>query len=298
VTGVRIETILNEVADFISNVAPAGEIVYVTMSQYWDDNTPNNSFTKDELQQLTLLVWSCFDAEQLFGPLNAGPTDLLGCTYSQIIGSYGSNRSMVILVMEPPILDQDKIWPFSGSGSPQFSGGWSNIDDFLQLIADQQSKSIQAKSNSLPFQLVLTLTPQDDTVYKILEEDLTQAIGILALEVLPIPLYGVALCVALELVATGLLIAGANPPYSSLQDLSSKLFSSAPTVSAVYQEYFFGTQYAVPSIIEMDFYEDHRMDTQTGRNVAQVVELSKAITRANLAREALSVEALSVMERP
>jgi hypothetical protein len=38
----------------------------------------------------------------------------------------------------------------------------------------------------------------------------------------------------------------------------------------------------------MDFYEDHRMDTQVGHNVAQVVELAKAITRANAAREALS----------
>ena len=39
----------------------------------------------------------------------------------------------------------------------------------------------------------------------------------------------------------------------------------------------------------MDFYDDHRMDTQAGHNVAQVVELSKAITRANVVREALSV---------
>jgi hypothetical protein len=40
----------------------------------------------------------------------------------------------------------------------------------------------------------------------------------------------------------------------------------------------------------MDFYEDHRMDTQAGHNVAQVVELSKVFTRANAVREALSVK--------
>jgi hypothetical protein len=35
----------------------------------------------------------------------------------------------------------------------------------------------------------------------------------------------------------------------------------------------------------MDFYEDHRMDDTAGRNLAQVVELSKAITQANAPRD-------------
>ena len=43
---------------------------------------------------------------------------------------------------------------------------------------------------------------------------------------------------------------------------------------------FPGTEYAAPSIIWMDFYEDH-METQAGRNVAQIVELAKAITQNN-----------------
>ena len=157
------------------------------------------------------------------------------------------------------------------------------------MIPDQQSKSMQAKSDSLPFALALTLTPQTDTVYKILEGDLAKAIAILGAEALPVPFYGTYLAIALEIAAAVLAGVGANPPYSSLQELSSKIFSSAPTVSAVYQDYFFGMQYAVPSIIWMDFYEDHRMDTQTGQNVAQVVELSKVMTRANAVREVLSV---------
>ena len=148
---------------------------------------------------------------------------------------------------------------------------------------------MQAKSNSLPFALSLTLTPQDDAVYKLLEGDLAKAIAILGAEALAVPFIGPELAIALEITAAGFAIAGENPPYSSLEDLSSKIFSSAPTVSAVYQDYFFGTKYATPSLIWMDFYDDHRMDTQAGHNVAQVVELSKAITRANVVREALSV---------
>jgi hypothetical protein len=293
VTGVRIETILNEVAYFISVVAPAGEIVYLEMSHYWDDNTPDNSFTNAQLGQLSALVWECSDTLQIFGPEDAGPTDLLGCTYSSIIGSGGSNGSKVVLVMQPPVIgpvDQAKIWPLSGTDSPNFSGGYADTDDFSQMIADQQSKSTQAKSDSLPFALSLTLTPLDGPVIKLIEGALAKAIGILAAEALAIPFVGLEISIALGLVAAGFAIAGANPPYSSLRDLSSKIFSSAaPTVSAVYQTYFFGTQYATPSIIWMDFYEDHRMDTPAGHNVAQVVELSKVFTRANAVRETLSV---------
>jgi hypothetical protein len=157
------------------------------------------------------------------------------------------------------------------------------------MISDQQIKSMQAKSNSLSFALSLTLTPTTDAATKLIEGDLAKAIGILAAEALAIPFVGLEISIAVGLVAAGFAIAGANPPYSSLQDLSSKIFSSAPTVSALYQDYFAGLGYATPSIISMDFYEDHRMDTQAGHNVAQLVELSKAITRANAVREALSV---------
>jgi len=172
------------------------------------------------------------------------------------------------------------------------------------MISDQQNKSIQAKSNSLPFALSLTLTPTTDAATQLIENNLSEAITGLAGEVI---LAGSAICAllcaipggifllgvieaALLLIAAFLLIGASGYPYSSLQELSSKIFSSAaPTVSAVYQDYFFGTQYATPSLIWMDFYEDHRMDTQAGRNVAQLVELSKALTRANAVREALSV---------
>ena len=290
VTGVKIATILDEVRYFISVVAPAGEIIYITMSEYWDDDTPDNGFTDAQIADLSDLVWGFFYPGQLFGPRDAPigprdtPTDLLNCTYCSIVGG---NKSRVVLVMQQ--LDADKIWPLSGVGSPQFWGGYKDTDEFSQMIPDQQSKSMQAKSNSLPFQLALTLTPLDAAVYKILEGDLAKAIGILAAEAFPVPFYGPELSIALGIVAAGLAIAGANPPYSSLQELSSKIFiSAAPTVSAVYQNYFVGTQYAVPSIIWMDFYEDHRMDTQAGHNVAQVVELSKVITRANAVRGTVS----------
>jgi hypothetical protein len=98
-TGVRIETILDEVAYFISVVAPAGEIIYITMAQYWDDNTGDHGFTGAQMEQLAALVWKCFDKSQAFGPSDGG--ELLGCTYSNIIASGGSNRSKVILVMQP-----------------------------------------------------------------------------------------------------------------------------------------------------------------------------------------------------
>jgi hypothetical protein len=106
-------------------------------------------------------------------------------------------------------------------------------------------------------------------------------VGLGVLTLIEVAILGVALYFRIE---------GTAAPYSSLEDLSSKVFSSAaPTVSAVYQNYFFGLQYATPSVIWMDFYDNHRMDTQAGHNVAQVVELSKAITRANATREALSL---------
>ena len=104
--------------------------------------------------------------------------------------------------------------------------------------------------------------------------------GLGVLTLIEVAILGVALYFRIE---------GTAAPYSSLEDLSSTVFNSAPTVSAVYQNYFFGLQYATPSVIWMDFYDNHRMDTQAGHNVAQVVELSKAITRANATREALSL---------
>ena len=71
---------------------------------------------------------------------------------------------------------------------------------------------------------------------------------------------------------------GWSVPYTSLQQLSSRIFDSAsPNLSALYHNYFQGKEYAAPSIIWMDFYEDH-METQAGRNVAQLVELAKTIT--------------------
>jgi hypothetical protein len=302
--GVRIETILDEVAYFISVVAPAGEIVYVTLSQYWDDNTPDNGFTQDQLNQLTALIWKCFpDESQVFGPFDAGippirpippiTPDLLSCTYSQIVKSGGSNRSKVVLVMQPPVTDPLKIWPQLGEGSPQFSGSYADSDDWSKMIADQQSKSIQAKSDGLPFVLMLIVTPQSVVAQQLIEGDLAKPIGILAGEVFAFFFFinivlGGTICAVLLALAYTLAFGNLAAAYSSLQELSSEIFSSAPTVSAVYQDYFFGLQYAVPSIIWMDFYEDHRMDTPAGHNVAQVVELSKALTRANAVREALS----------
>jgi hypothetical protein len=311
VTGVRIETILDEVAYFISAAAPAGEIIYITMAAYLDDNTPNHGFTQDQVEQLWFLIQECIDVSQIFGPQEAGPTDLLDCNYSRItypsvVG--GNIRSKVVLVMQPPVPDAANafIWPLSGPGSPQFSGGYKDTDDFSQMIPDQQSKSIQAKSNSLPFQLALTLTPTTDATRKLVEGGLAAAIVVLDGELWLSPVLellwdlpgGPEAFLLIEATLLGIAAyleaQGASAPYSSLQELSSKIFSSAaPTVSAVYQNYFFGIQYATPSLMWMDFYEDHRMDTQAGHNLAQVVELSKAITRANAVREALSV-----MENP
>jgi len=275
------------------------------MSDYWDDDTADNGFTTDELTNLYALIWKCFpDEAQVFGPVDAGippirPTppitpDLLSCTYSQIVGSGGSNRSKVVLVMQPPVIDQPKIWPQSGEGSPQFWGSYADSDDCSKMIADQQSKSIQAKSNGLPFILTLIVTPQNVEVQRLIEGELAKAIGILAGEVFAFFFFinvvlGSTICAVLLALAWTLAGGGWSAAYSSLQELSSKIFSSASTVSAVYQDYFFGLQYAVPSIIWMDFYEDHRIDTPAGHNVAQVVELSKVLTRANVVREGLSV---------
>jgi hypothetical protein len=187
--GVRIETILDEIAYFISDVAPDGEIVYIKMSGYWDDKTPGNGFTIDQLQQLSDLVSSYFKDEQLFGPVNAGSSDLLDCTYSQIIASSGSNRSMVILLMDD-ILDRpsqmvSKGWPLSGTN---IVDQWADTDDVSQMIADKQSSSIQANSESRPFALSLTLTPQNDTVIKVLEGSLPDALVVLAGDILATPI--------------------------------------------------------------------------------------------------------------
>jgi hypothetical protein len=239
-TGVRIETILDEVAHFISVVAPAGEIVYLTMSEYWDDNTSDNGFTGAQMKQLSALVWKCFDESQAFGPSDG---EILGSTYSYIIASGGSNASKVILVMQSLngfLPDYTKIWPLSGPGSLIFSGSYADTDDFSQMISEQQSKSMQAKSNLLPFALSLTLTPTTAAVTKLIEGALAKAIGILAGEAAAVALINpifFAIPIALGIVAAGFAIPGANPPYSSLQELSSKIFSSAPTVSAVYQDY-------------------------------------------------------------
>jgi hypothetical protein len=107
VAGVRIETILNEIAYFISAVAPVGDIVYVTMNEYWDDTSIGNGFSDGQLTDLCALVWKYFDYGQLFGPQDVGwgPTDLLDCTYSSIVGPGGSNQSVMVLAMQPPVMD-------------------------------------------------------------------------------------------------------------------------------------------------------------------------------------------------
>ena len=110
--GVPIAPILSAVAYFITDVAPAGEIIVLSMSNYWDDNTPNNQFTNDQLNQLSELVWGCFpDKSKLFGP-GDGPGDGSDppYSYSMITGSDGGRCSKVLLTMfNPPQTDQSKI---------------------------------------------------------------------------------------------------------------------------------------------------------------------------------------------
>jgi hypothetical protein len=284
--GVPIAPILSAVAHFITDVAPVGEIIVLSMSNYWDDNTPNHDFNNDQLNQLSELVWGCFpDKSKLFGP-GDGPGDGSDppYSYSMITGSDGGRCSKVILIMvNPPQTDQSKIWsttsPFGKS-----SGSYANTEDRSQMISDQQGKSKSAKHDSLAFSLILTLTPTStDTITKLIEKSLYPAVLILAAWV---PIAAVLIpggIIVWPAIVTALLVLAAvwggwAVPYTSLQQLSSQIFDSASsTVSALYHHYFQGTEYAAPSIIWMDFYEDH-METQAGRNVAQIVELAKAIT--------------------
>ncbi len=283
--GVPIAPILSAVAHFITDVAPAGEIIYLQMINYWDDNTPNHGFNDDQLSQLSDLIWSYFpDKSKLFGP-GDGPdngSDLPNYSYSTITGSNGGKCSKVMLIMDSPLqTDQSKIWS-TAQFSAKFSGSYANTEDRSQMISDQQRKSVLAKANSLAFDLTLILTPTNtDPITKLIEKSLYPAVLVLdgwvaLVSFVPINPVGDAIVTALLVLAS--VWGGWAVPYTSLRDLSSQIFSSAsPTVSALYQGYFQGAEYAAPSIIWMDFYEDH-METQAGRNVAQIVELAKTIT--------------------
>jgi hypothetical protein len=281
--GVPIAPILSEVAHFITDVAPAGEVIYVQMGGYWDDNTPGNHFNNDQLSQLSDLIWSYFpDKSKLFGPGDG--SDFTNYSYSTITGSDGRECSKVILIMDSPLqTDQSKIWS-TAQFSAKFSGSYANTEDRSQMISDQQSKSVKAKKDSVAFVLELTLTPTStETITKLIEKSLYPAILVLAGWVALVCVSNPVLWLVGSVIVTALLVWARvwgyyAVPYTSLQNLSSQIFSSAsPTVAALYQDYFQGTEYAAPSIIWMDFYEDH-METQGGRNVAQIVELAKTIT--------------------
>ena len=282
--GVPIAPILSAVAHFITDVAPDGEIIYLQMGGYWDDNAPHN-FNADQLGQLSALIWNYFPDElKIFGP-GDGPddgSDLPNYSYSQITGSDGGECSKVILIMDSPLqTDQFKIWSSAQFGK-MFSGSYAGTEDRSQMISDQQGKSVSAKANSLAFNLILTLTPTNtDTITKLIEKTLYPAILVLAGWIALVgfaPLNPLAAAIVTALLVLVGVWGGWEVPYTSLQNLSSQIFSSAsPTVSALYQNYFQGAEYAAPSIIWMDFYEDH-MEPQAGRNVAQIVELAKTIT--------------------
>jgi len=284
--GVPIEPILSEVANFITDTAPGGEIICLSLSHYWDDNTPDNSFTSDQLNQLSDLVWKCFpDKSKSFGPGDGpgGGSDLPNYKYSTITGSEAGQCSKVILVMDTPLqTDQSKIWS-SAQFNAMFSGMYSNTEDPSQMISDQQHRSASAKVNSQPFVLTLILTPGNtDTITKLIQRSLCSAILVLAgwitlVSFNPV-LWGVGPVIVTALLVLAAVWGDWAVDYTSLQNLSSQIFPSAsPTVSALYKGCFQGAQYATPSIIWMDFYEDH-METQAGRNVAQIVELAKTIT--------------------
>lgn len=113
--GVPLSNVLSEVAFFITDVAPAGEIVYLTLGHYHDDETPGNGFTPEQLQELSTLIWLLFpDRSRVFGPQDAPPHangNLFDCTYADVVTSSGTSGSKAILVVKNPLqADQTKFW--------------------------------------------------------------------------------------------------------------------------------------------------------------------------------------------
>lgn len=292
--GLPLSSVLAQVANFLTTLAPDGEIVYLTLGHYHDDTTPGNSFTAEQIGQLSALIWSYFpDRSRVFGPNDAqqaGNPNLLACTYGTIVNTTAGKASKVVLVMQNPLQqDQGKVWntnayspPDAGAGS-QFAGAYTNTDQYTSMIPSQQSNAAQAKTSGKSLALYLTLTPQNKEVTILICGSLAKAIGVLAAEVALVPFLGWGIAAALGVVAAGLAIAGATADYHSLEELSGQIFTdNHSTLQTLYQVNFSGSDYASPGFIYMDFYESHRMNDVAGHSVAQVVELAKSLTKAQV----------------
>lgn len=305
--GVSLDTILQDINQFITVHAPDGEIVYVTMGH---DLPPPGSpsqqsgFSSDQVDLLSNLVWGIFsEAGLVFGPADcpSNVDNLFQCTYADIIGPAGSSCSKVIVVAQQlngppdpsnPGKSLQKVWPAydysppSGSktGGNYFLGAYTDTDDVSAMLQAQVVQSQTALAKDLRFALYLTLTPPESVVVSLTVAHLRNTLLVLAAEAAVIPFVG--------LLAAGFLLSGAaalaiyetvKTKYSSIQQLSGFIFdSSNPTVSAILQNEFTGDDLATPTFIYMDYYELYTSQNAAGASVSQLVAAAQTVCLGNL----------------
>jgi hypothetical protein len=300
-----LATIFSDIAFFINFLAKKGEIIYITMGHFQDDNSEDGSFNSNQTAQLKSFVLGYFNTEQFFGPLAAKGTPLFYCNYNQIIASEShyydtvyvtSPSSKIILVLEDKNTSpEDWFWPASLYSPPDasdvsiFNGIYVNTDSRSDMIQNQQKNSKKAKNPNTvdtAFALYLTLTPQQTIAVFLMIRAIQAAVVALAPAVFLIPIIGPIVGPPLLTFGSSLLVEilgnsviAAN--YTSLKELTKSIYHGHDLADLM-TKHFTGSEYAFPSFIYLDYYEKRPMINVDGKKVAQVVELAKSLTLGNV----------------
>ncbi|WP_164002965.1 hypothetical protein [Pyxidicoccus caerfyrddinensis] len=281
--GLPLVNALSEINAFATYTpGSSGEIIYLTIGHYEDEQNKegNYKFTEAQKDQLFQMINKTMDANHVFAPPGDGKS-LFDHTYNDITGS--STMSRVILVVEdaPPA---SIFWDSSYSPVDQGSmvaSAYSETDKVAEMVSAQQqcAKGETAK----PFALSISLMPDKKIVISQIASSLKTTIVVTCAWLVLIPVIGISVSAALMAIVTsylaGFILEETSIKYKSLRSLAGTVFAGTDLKTFI-EINFINPEYKVPSFIYMDFYEDATETNADGNTVYSLVEEAKKITQA------------------
>jgi len=238
--GEKLDKVLDDIVSFSSETN--GEIIYLSFSHFSHvDTTALKRRVTDNVRN-KLGGYAFKQTTPLISPLEK--------TYSDIVSQGTAGTKLILTYPNYTEASDDIFWTSSQIG---LSGSYSNKNNVEEMIAGQIIQYNKAVAANEPFELSMTLTPQESDVYERIAGSLAGPLAVAALPLAFIPFVGWGILAAVEVLCAALAIYNAALTWRTLEELVCQL---NPSLSSLVNANFVpDTEPNVISVMWIDFYE-------------------------------------------
>ncbi|SEG89609.1 PI-PLC domain-containing protein [Marinobacterium lutimaris] len=238
--GEKLDNVLDDIVSFSRETN--GEIIYLSFSHFYHVDTAELKRRVTDNVRNKLGSYTFKKTTPLMSPLEQ--------TYSDIVNQGVSGTKLIITYPDYTEASDEIFWTSSQIG---LSGRYSNKNNVKEMIAGQIAQYNIAVAANKPFELSMTLTPQESDVYERVAGSLAGPLAVAALPVALIPIYGWGILAAVETLCAALAIYNAALSWRTLEELVRQL---NPSLSSLVNANFVPEKGSnIISVMWVDFYE-------------------------------------------